>query len=435
MINQINYSKSKYNIFVPYNESEFIIYNSLSGSIGKFDLETYKRYKENQLKESEIDKLLEKGILIPDSFDELNKIHNDRLCGILNDTIKHYRIWPTSACNAKCYYCFEKGVKQESMSKDVADATINFIERGVSNKDTIKIEWFGGEPLLNIDIIDYVFLKLKNIRRKKDNSIYTTMITNGSLINTELSKKIKDMWDLKLIQITLDGYGDAYDRVKNYSNPHKFNFKNTIDSIELLANSDIHITIRMNYDTNNFESLIELINFLHYKFAEYKNISYYIYPVWSSIEQNRSNSFLSTTIADKNLLSLFDLLVKYGMSTPKKVAGLTYKKYACQAWSKNSYTILPNGDISKCAESYNRVIGNVWDGVINQEEYAFWINNTLNDSCTECIYLPICQGGCKASFFSRMPQCFALKPIFNDLLIWYVKHMDSRIYLQNQNKI
>ena len=141
------------------------------------------------------------------------------------------------------------------------------------------------------------------------------------------------------------------------------------------------------------------------------------------------------TIADKNLLSLFDLLVKYGMSTPKKVAGLTYKKYACQAWSKNSYTILPNGDISKCAESYNRVIGNVWDGVINQEEYAFWINNTLNDSCTECIYLPICQGGCKASFFSRMPQCFALKPIFNDLLIWYVKHMDSRIYLQNQNKI
>ena len=157
MINQINYSKSKYNIFVPYNESEFIIYNSLSGSIGKFDLETYKRYKENQLKESEIDKLLEKGILIPDSFDELNKIHNDRLCGILNDTIKHYRIWPTSACNAKCYYCFEKGVKQESMSKDVADATINFIERGVSNKDTIKIEWFGGEPLLNIDIIDYVY--------------------------------------------------------------------------------------------------------------------------------------------------------------------------------------------------------------------------------------------------------------------------------------
>lgn len=430
-----NYQKSKFNIIVPYKDNENIIFNSFSGAIGKMDNETLNRFNNDNLEESEINTLLKKGILINCDFDELAKVNNDREKGINNNKVKYFRIWPTSACNARCYYCFEKGIKAKHMSLETADKVINFISKFIEEDSTLKIEWFGGEPLLCVDTIDYISKKLVELCNAKNCKYKSTMITNGSLINAEIAQKMKNAWNLSLVQITLDGYGKDYDNIKNYYNKSLFNFDSVIENIKTIAeNTDIHVTIRMNYDTHNYDSLYKLINYICENLKQYKNISCYVYPVWSSIEENVDGQFISNTEIDKNLLSLFDLLIKNKMGDVRKIARINYRPNACQAWSLNSYTILPDGKMSKCCESYHQIVGDVSNGITNQELFNFWVNPKLDEKCENCKLVPICQGGCKASKFSKMPQCIMLKPHFDDFLKWYVSYLDEELEEKNKSK-
>ena len=269
------------------------------------------------------------------------------------------------------------------------------------------------------------FLK-KNKQYVEKLLTYPLAISNGSLIDQKIIEKVYTNWHIHSIQITLDGYDSTYDQIKNYYNPITCNFKKVIEAIKLLSKSGIKTAIRMNYDTKNYQSLVELIEFLHIELSGYKKLIYYVFPVWSSTDEHAENSYSSTTTADMNLLSLFDLLVKYRMNTIKAIARLNYKAHACQAWNLHSYAILPNGDIAKCCESYNQVIGSVTKGITDIDTYNFWTTSILEEKCDSCSYLPLCQGGCKSSYFNRMPHCFAFKPIINEILKWYVSYLDNQ---------
>lgn len=420
----LNIKQSNYNIFVPHKE-EIIIFNTFSGALGKFDKDFYERYKNNCLNQSEIEILTKKGILIPANFDERKKLYLDRIDGIKKSNFKNFRIWTTSGCNANCYYCFEKGIHPTTMTLQTAQNTINFIEGKLNDNDFLRLEWFGGEPLLNTRIIDYVSSKIKKICTEKKCTLESLLITNGSLITQEVAIKIKNEWGIGLVQITLDGFGECYNKAKNYNDPIKYNFNRVIESIKLLLDTGVKVTIRMNYDTTNYESLTNLINFLHIKFLTYNNISYYVYPIWSS------ENFISKTEADGNFIRLVELLVENNMGAIRKIVRLNYKKNACQSWNENTFTILPDGKISKCCETFNKIIGDIHNGIKDKQAFEFWTNPELEEKCNNCIYLPICQGGCKAAYFNKMPQCFALKPILAEFLKWYVDYMDAKVSIHN----
>lgn len=421
-----SYKKSRYNIFLPYDDNETIVFNGLTGAIGKFDDETMERFRNNTLTQQEIEILTQKGVLVPEYLNEIEKINADRTAGICNEKVKHFRIWTTSGCNARCYYCFEKGMQTINMSTSTADALVCYIDKLLNNNDILEIEWFGGEPLLNTAIIDYISTALLNVCSNKKCTYHASMISNDSLITEELATVMKNKWKIASIQITFDGYDEYYNRAKNYYNSEKYNFFNIIENVKTLANNDIFVSVRMNYDTTNYESLIKLIEFLHIKMKSYKKIGYYIYPIWDALNESDPDAFRTKTKADYNLIKLFDLLVDYGMNTSINVARLKYRKHQCKSCNKHSCAILADGKIVKCSETFNQILGDVWNGITDKEHYDFWISTELAEKCRDCIYLPLCQGGCKSSYFTRMPQCFAYKPIINDILVWYVSRLERK---------
>ena len=65
----------------------------------------------------------------------------------------------TENCNLNCTYCFEKDKSVSMMTKEVAKKSVDFlIENAIFEKrDRIDFMFFGGEPLLNIDVIDYIY--------------------------------------------------------------------------------------------------------------------------------------------------------------------------------------------------------------------------------------------------------------------------------------
>lgn len=415
--------KSKYNLFVPYGERT-IVYNMMSGSIGTFDRNTMARYETNTLLDNEIEYLLKKQILVNREYDEKVKINQDRINSISKPNLKNFRIWPTSSCNARCYYCFEKGIPFVSMSKEVADASVKFIEKNVNDGESFNVEWFGGEPLLGINVIDYIVGQVDELCRKKNCKVRYTMISNGSLIDCKVAEQIKN-WNIKSIQITLDGYEEDYNRVKNYIDPKRYNFKTVIEGISLLNDKDIFVGIRMNYDVVNYSSLKKLIAYLYKRFTGKTGIKYYVYPVWSSLIDDE-NTFISSTEADKKYMDLLKDLVNYNMSDIRKIARLGYRRSQCHACHECGFTIFPDGKIGKCDETFTQIVGDVWNGVTNREVYDYWTSYELDEYCNDCIYLPMCQGGCRASHHTKMPQCFAHKDIINDLLVWYIDYMDAK---------
>lgn len=412
--------KSAYNIIIPYLDNEIIIFNSFSGALGKFDNDTFLRFNKCDLTLEESNLLLEKGILIEDTVDELNQINKDRDSGINFEKVKIIRIWPTSFCNARCDYCFEKGIQCENMTYKTADAAIKYISDSIKEGDTLRIEWFGGEPLMCIDMIDYYNIALSQICTDKHCRLEQNIITNGSMIDENIAKKMRYQWNINNAQITLDGDRNRYNEIKNYSNRDLYNFDKVLNAIKLLSKNDIKVSVRINYELTNYNSISKLIDCLHDELSENNNIYYYIYPIWNNAK--KSSECSSHLSIDRNLLLLFDKLLKYNMVTINNIARLKYKKHACRAWGKNSFSILPSGKISKCCESYNAIIGNVWDGITDNKLYEFWTNPELPNECVSCKYLPLCQGGCKASYFNCMSKCFAFKSIFCDIIKWVVSH-------------
>ena len=412
------YKKSLYNVFVEYKNEQTIIFNTLSGAIGIFDRKTLDRYIQENLTIEETEILHKKGILVDVSEDEKVKINSDRISGIENPQLKYFRIWTTSACNARCYYCFENGISPVTMTPNTANDVADFIISRLTDKDQIWIEWFGGEPLLNTEAVDLILSKLKPVIRERHCSIRNSIISNGSLITDRLALHMKEAWNIRSIQITLDGYDDDYNRIKNYKCA-KYNFDRVIHSIHLMSMNGIHVAVRMNYDTQNYESICKLIEYLYIEFGNDPNISYYVYPVWSSLDK----SFLSETKADENLIRIYDLLVQKGMNTWRKLARLNYKKRQCNACSTQSFTIFPDGSLGKCSEVFTQKIGTIHDGITNHKVVAYWTRKTLDNECDLCVYLPICQGGCRAAKCSNMQQCFPHKDIFDKILVWYVDHL------------
>lgn len=278
--------ESDYNLFIPYDNEHDIVFNTFSGAIGLFDKELVQRFNEGRLSEKETSTLLEKGILIQSSYSEIEKINKDRIEGIKTSKDYHFRIWTTSGCNARCFYCFERGIEIKTMDSATAERVVEFIEERISDDSQLHIEWFGGEPLCNMGVIDEISEKLIKICEEKNIKYHASMISNGSLVDENVAYKISKKWKIESIQITFDGYRELYNTVKNYVNSY-YNFDKVIQGIEYLMKYGIHISIRMNYTTDNYASLLELVDFLHERFAAYKNIFYYAYPVWDSLTRMR----------------------------------------------------------------------------------------------------------------------------------------------------
>ena len=124
----------------------------------------------------------------------------------------YFEILTTTRCNANCFYCYESNLnKTETMTKETAENLIQFMIKHRFGEQPLTIQWFGGEPLLNQRIIDYIVDRLNEL----EIPFSSTMISNAFLLNEETIEKL-EKWKLKSIQITLDGLNDDYNKAKNY---------------------------------------------------------------------------------------------------------------------------------------------------------------------------------------------------------------------------
>ena len=103
--------------------------------------------------------LRERWFRVPASIDDKSSADLVRLVlESLHQRPEHvttYHVFTTMDCNARCFYCYEKGRARPTMSVGTAHKTADYIVRHCGG-NKVRLAWFGGEPLYNAQVIDLI---------------------------------------------------------------------------------------------------------------------------------------------------------------------------------------------------------------------------------------------------------------------------------------
>lgn len=412
------YRESLYN-FIYDEKDRVVIYNSYSNAIvvlTSFEFNHLKSYLNNEISEDDfIYQLVRLGVLIEENKNEKSNLNSMRIKGAKQTNNLFFRILPTTDCNARCFYCYEAGVDHCAIDKKIFPKIIGFIESCIK-EDTkrINIQWYGGEPLLELEAIQSLTKGLKELFKKKNLKYSFTMISNGILLDSKTVLILANELEIKKIQITLDGMSEEYKKRKAYINNFFDPFETIVNNIDSLLNVGINVDIRLNCDGLNYSSILNLIDFLSIRFKHFNNLNVYAFPLYGSYWTKTESAPNSQYITTKQFSAIIRKLIDKKLM---KIPSLRIKRNSCGATNFNSYAILPNGNLLKCMMNTSDVVGNVITGVDYNRNYCKWCSIELPKECEDCKFLPLCEGGCRAGHlgYSGM-SCFVYKDIIKDLV-------------------
>ena len=396
----MGYKKSEFN-FIQQNRDCYIIYNTLYNSLVRMNDLEYSRYNNLINNNDEFSNLLvDNGLWVDSELDEKAKYIACAEAYTLNmPRPLSITITTTLKCNARCAYCYENGVKQIDIREDAELKIIDFIKKH-NKSNEVHLIWFGGEPLLNTSFIDSLCSSLI-----KEGIIYSSyIITNGSLLNKTLIETKFDYWNIKDMQVTLDGTKEVYENIKNYKHSHEGEFYSILNNIRIAAENNVFINIRLNIGHDNKESIIELIKELDKIFAQYNNVVFY--PAFLTGEQEIRDEDERIEFVKTMLLSMKNIKK---LTTAMKFYSLP-RMHACMNGDPESFTIDVNGNIYTCeyyvGKNQHRI------GELNK---GLFINDlrgndiTFKEECRNCVFLPKCFGGCEANRNNNHIPCMIEK--------------------------
>ena len=417
-----------------FSNDTVLLYSTFSTSIVELERSMYSEIFEHGKYEShpeETAALADMGFLIPDDLDE-----KAFLKGLREKTLEanasspsYYIICPTTGCNARCYYCFEKGINQRRMSKETAEALAKYIVEH-HDPDHLVIQWFGGEPLLEPDTISYIVKYLKDNHVKFESKI----ITNGYLLSDEIVQRLAGEWNVRIIQITIDDLGEEYNRIKDYVHPDGNPFEIVMSNISRTLRAGINTRIRINFNPMQEERAIRTANYLKERFGGDPNFFVYFAPIDSkeipaiteSFEDRPKHPLLRLLDAEEEFCSFGN----YDLKT-EKAAGCeaVLKKYyltpiptSCYGGCQSSLTVDSEGNIFVCHRLLGNpayASGNVFTGRVHNEIARFFTDPDLHDPvCEDCALLPLCHGGCKhrAFTYGKQHACTMIKGAAAELI-------------------
>ena len=307
-----------------------------------------------------------------------------------DSSINGFTIFTTTACNAKCPYCYEKGRKQVSMTEDMAVKVAEYIEK-VRWVKPVRISWFGGEPLANFKVMNIISQYMADRKIPYSSSI----ISNGYLFKDHTKDEIMNLWNLKNAQITLDGTSDAYKKIKGYVDDPDDPFEVVLSNIEFLTKEcGVRVSIRLNESYKNYQDLIELSKILKTRFADNKYVTVYSHPLFDDENNELTDEQWNETY--DGYIALESELLSAGLRNRPSIEKMRVEH--CMADSGSHICITPTGNLTMCEHhSDDEIVGNIDDGIVDTDLVESW--RELADEkpmCDLCWYYPKC---------SRLKKC------------------------------
>lgn len=332
----------------------------------------------------------------------------------------------TEDCNLKCTYCYQHNKSHNKMTFKTAK---NFIDGLLNDKysictkentRTIICDFIGGEPFLEIDLINqicnYLFEQMIKLHHPWLSLFKISICSNGILYNTEkvqqFFKKFNNFIDFT---ISIDGNKELHDSCRIDLNG-KGSYDRAIQAMKLYRQQynkqmGTKLTIHPNNVNYLFNAIVNLINEGYtqiYANCVFENVwNQYYADIFYNQLILLSNYLIDNNLYNKIYISLFD----ENLFTPlNENDNINW----CGGIADHSLSINYKGKFYPCirymGSSLNNKqkelnIGNIYTGYLSNEEekenYIQLLNITRRSQSTDkCFYCPIAKGCAWCSAFN-----------------------------------
>lgn len=468
---------SRYNLYFPaVEEGLTLVYNTLTEGTVLVSTEAAAALTRRPIELPEVleGQLRSAGIVVSDGVDERRvfRVNHNRIKYASQEA--YVMLYTTYACNAACTYCYEgfltqtKGVRQ-SMSEGTARASSLFIKNLAreSNLETLRLFFFGGEPMLNSKAIGWLLEDLGPWADAAGIDFSSGICTNGTVPMGDLLPVLKERDTF--LHFTLDGPRAVHNVRRPYVGG-RGSFDDTLRTMDLARQSGIDFGVRVNVDRENAPSIGSLLEELRERFGPGLHVRFaeVIPPVASACqtsgvrlpgprqtcafapapdrESSPSAGWSSSSCAwaRQCLMGASPRMLTSLMARAREL-GLTVITRPLRDWvfceflRDRSYIIDPLGDVYKCeglAGLREHRAGHIADDGSLETAFPFydWVSHDpLETECADCVYLPACGGGCPCLVYEENGTyhtggCTMFKSLLHGFIEYYLESAYPGLY-------
>lgn len=311
-------------------------------------------------------------------------------------------------CNMRCSYCFASGgdfgQKSQLMSKETARRAVDLLFRLSKDRKNLEIDFFGGEPLLNMPVVKDTIEYARSMAEKKQKQVSFTLTTNGLNLGAEIRSYLKNE-GISVI-LSLDGRPKVHDMVRRLPSGEG-SFSSVFPNIqEMVKLNPLSYYIRGTYTRANLDFSRD---FAYLANLGFRHIS--LEPVIGGGELALKEDHLEVVAREYGqlvdaILELrregkqvdffhFNLEQNRGPCLAKRITG-------CSA-GVEYLAVTPEGNIYPCHQFVGLddfLMGNVEAGITRPDlTDKFRRTNVITKSCRKCWARYYCGGGCHALAF------------------------------------
>lgn len=357
---------------------------------------------------NEIEELVKEGLLYTEDEYEFHPSFVNR-----EPVVKALCLNVAHDCNLKCKYCFAKqgdfGGNAELMSLDVGKKAMDFLVANSGNRRNLDIDFFGGEPLMNWEVVKELVKYGRKIEKPAGKNMRFTITTNGVLLDDEKIDFINE--HMHNVVLSLDGRKEINDQMRLTIND-RGSYDTIVPKFQKLVSQrpkDRYYYVRGTFTRDNLDFSKDINHFADLGF-ELTSIE--------PVVDDESNPF---ALREEDLPKIFEEYESYAAElAQRQLEGEKLKffhfmidlnqgpcviKRITGCGAGNEYvSIVPNGDIYPCHQFVGKeefVMGNVHEDEITLPESMremFREAHVYNkESCKTCWNKFYCSGGCHAN--------------------------------------
>lgn len=416
---------------MPLDDKYSIIYNAVSGFIGKFDNRYLVELNNDFLSENSKELFAKAGIIIEDNINEENLIAMRHLDEIMNSTLE-LTIMPTEGCNLRCSYCYES-FRNGIMSPGSQKRFTKYIRKNLRKFTGLNVSWFGGEPTIAMGVIETLSEEMINCCKQLKIPYQAGITTNGYNLTYDNFCKLLGL-KVRHFQVTLDGtreYQDRFKRTVDDKPTFDIVFNNLKEIRDKCTSATFDLTIRTNISKDSLEDIPKIVEMYNTEFGGDTRFNFYFRPVgdWGG---NRVKNISASVLEKSDYSSVYEKLSATDINLNYRMyyLELTKKIDICYASIRNSYIIGSDLQVYKCSVIFdapeNKVgyINEAGKMVIDETKISKWILTGLkggnSSKCKSCILSEPCYNStCIADQVRGLCEynCPHMKESLNSLLV------------------
>jgi uncharacterized protein len=316
----------------------------------------------------------------------------------------------TMDCNLGCYYCYESRSSDALEVNDVDQLVAIARERlGRQGKRSLHVDWYGGEPMMNLEFLERASLALQALCASEGISYQASAISNGTHWPDDVGSFVM-RHRIRQVQISFDGLKVNHDRRRRYRagyrpSPDASSFDRAAGLVDRLLRH-VRVDVRYNVDPANagdFAGFLDLARQRGWFDAPFRCV---IMPARLAAYSDRSAFMRRHQLSHEQFEALEAgarrLLPVVARDEPDTVGGFPHPKTSvCGALAFDSAVVGADGMEYRCGLQVgetHRAVGRF--GTVSEPgsfpDSGWWdaFDPTVLPTCSRCSFLPLCWGGC-----------------------------------------